>query len=172
MNHFHEISANELNTNVFQSIGKEWMLICAEKEIDGKPVANTMTASWGGLGHLWNKDVAFTFIRPQRYTKEFVDHSDTFSLCFFGGDKMQEMTYLGRTSGRDEDKIQKSGLTLTHIDGVPCFEEATTVLICRKLYVQTLKEDCFADSSLISACYPLKDFHDVYVSEIQKVFVK
>ena len=125
MSQLHPIPVSELHQNVFTAIGKEWMLITAETEKDGKPTANTMTASWGGLGRLWNKDVAFAFIRPQRYTKEFVDSADSFSLCFFGGEKMQELGYLGTVSGRDEDKIAKSGLTLTHIDGVPCFEEAT-----------------------------------------------
>lgn len=172
MNQFHSIQPSELQNSVFQTIGKEWMLITAEKEVGGRMEANTMTASWGGLGHLWNKEVAFVFIRPQRYTKEFVDTSDRFSLCFFGGDRMQEMTYLGRVSGRDEDKIQKSGLKLTHLDGVPCFEEATTVLICRKLYVQTLREDCFVDTELCNATYPLKDFHDVYVAEIEHIYVR
>ena len=116
---FHEICAKDFENSVFHTIAKEWMLITAEKQMDGKPVANTMTASWGGLGHLWNKNVAFAFIRPQRYTKEFVDQSEYFSLCFFGGEKMKELGYLGTVSGRDEDKIQKSGLTLTHLNGVP-----------------------------------------------------
>ena len=116
--------------------------------------------------------MAFAFIRPQRYTKEFVDNADTFSLCFFGGEKMQELKYLGTASGRDEDKIAKSGLTLTHIDGVPCFEEATTVLICRKMYVQTLREDCFIDRAVMESSYPQRDFHDLYVAEIMKVLVK
>lgn len=169
---FHEICAKNFENSVFHTIAKEWMLITAEKQMNGKPVANTMTASWGGLGHLWNKNVAFAFIRPQRYTKEFVDQSEYFSLCFFGGEKMKELGYLGTVSGRDEDKIQKSGLTLTHLNGVPCFEEATAVLICRKLYVQTLREDCFVDPELAASVYPQKDFHDVYVGEVEKIFVK
>ena len=85
---------------------------------------------------------------------------------------MQEMTYLGRVSGRDEDKIPKSGLKLTHLDNVPCFEEATTVLICRKLYVQTLREDCFVDTDLANTCYPEKDYHDVYVAEVEQIYVR
>lgn len=172
MSQLHPIPVSELQQNVFTAIGKEWMLITAETEKDGKPTANTMTASWGGLGRLWNKDVAFAFIRPQRYTKEFVDSADSFSLCFFGGEKMQELGYLGTVSGRDEDKIAKSGLTLTQIDGVPCFEEATTVLLCRKMYVQTLREDCFIDRAVMESSYPQRDFHDLYVAEIMKVLVK
>ena len=141
---FQAISAAEFQNSVFQTIGKEWMLITAEQQKDGQSLANTMTASWGGLGYLWNKNVAFAFIRPQRYTKEVpVDHSDFFSLCFFGGERMEEMRYLGTVSGKEEDKIQKSGLTLTHLEGVPCFEEATAVLIRRKLYRQPMQERLF-----------------------------
>ena len=87
-------------------------------------------------------------------------------------EKMQELGYLGTVSGRDEDKIAKSGLTLTHIDGVPCFEEATTVLLCRKMYVQTLREDCFIDRAVMESSYPQRDFHYLYVAEIMKVLVK
>ena len=82
----------------FEKIGSEWMLITAQK--DGK--VNTMTASWGGIGILWNKPVATAYIRPQRYTKEFVDNNEVFTLSFFGGEYMKEMGYLGRVSGKDE----------------------------------------------------------------------
>ena len=165
---FKEIKPEELNFNPFTRIGSDWMLLTAGTE----DKFNTMTASWGGLGHLWNQDVAFTFIRPQRYTKQFVDNSEYFSLCFFGGDKMEELRYLGTASGRDEDKIARSGLTLTHIDGVPCFEEATAVLICRKLYVQTIKPECFVDSALCQSVYPKQDFHDLYIGGIEKILVR
>ena len=165
---FKEIKPEELNFNPFTRIGSDWMLLTAGTE----DKFNTMTASWGGAGVFWGKPAVTCYIRPQRYTKEFVDNADTFSLCFFGGEKMQELGYLGTVSGRDEDKIAKSGLTLTHIDGVPCFEEATTVLLCRKMYVQTLREDCFTDRAVMESSYPQRDFHDLYVAEIMKVLVK
>ena len=79
MSQFHKISPEALGSDPFTKIGKDWMLISALK--DG--VVNTMTASWGGMGILWNKKVVFAFIRPQRYTKEFVDANDTFTLTFF-----------------------------------------------------------------------------------------
>lgn len=85
-------------------IGKEWLLITAEK--DGK--ANTMTASWGGVGVLWGKNVATLYIRPQRYTKEFVDASDTLSLSVLDESFRKTLNYLGTVSGRDENKIEKS----------------------------------------------------------------
>lgn len=172
MSNFRPIDLHQLSINPLQAIADQWMLITAEKPVDGQPKANTMTASWGGLGHLWGKDVAFAFIRPQRYTKQFVDENDCFSLCFFGGEQMEALRYLGTASGRDEDKIAKSGLTLTHIDSVPCFEEASLVLLCRKLYVQTLNPEQFTDRAVADSCYPNHDFHDLYIAEIQKALVR
>lgn len=161
-----EIDVEQLHSDPFTMIGKEWMLVSAEHE----GVVNTMTASWGGVGILWNKKVAFVFIRPQRYTKEFIDASDTFSLSFYDESYRQKLAYLGKVSGRDEDKIAKAELHIAMDDNTPYFEEANTVLICRKLYKQDLREDCFLDTSLIDKNYPNKDYHTMYVVEIEKAF--
>lgn len=151
--------------SVFSLIGDRWMLVAAT---DKSGRTNAMTASWGGMGVLWGKKVAFVFIRPQRYTKRFVDDADVFSLSFFDDSYKKMLGYMGRVSGRDEDKIAKSGLTLKVEDGAPVFEEAVMTLICRKLYRQTLKEENFIDKSNIEKWYPGKDYHDVYVAEIVK----
>lgn len=150
----------------FEMIGKDWMLITAES--GGK--VNTMTASWGGMGVIWNKNVAFMFIRPSRYTKEFVDSSDKFSLTFFGEGYKEKLTYLGRTSGRDENKIEKSGLTVTSVDGVPAFSEAETVIVCKKLYAQDMKADCFVCPEFFEKMYPEGDVHTLYIAEIENVY--
>ena len=118
MKQWKEIAPEALEKSPFQMIGKDWMLVTAEK--DGK--ANTMTASWGGLGVMWGKNVAFIVIRPQRYTKEFIDGSDTLSLSFYDESFRKQLSYLGAVSGRDEDKIAKAGLTLTHDGETPYFE--------------------------------------------------
>ena len=128
------ITPEQLQRSVFTMIGKEWLLITAKK---GNQV-NTMTASWGGMGILWNKQVAFIFIRPQRYTKEFVDASDTLSLSFYDESYRKQLSYLGTVSGRDEDKIKKANLHITFDEDTPYFEEANTILIGRKLFTQQL----------------------------------
>ena len=110
MTKFQKITPEEITRNPFTLIGKDWLLVTAEK--DGR--ANTMTASWGGLGVLWGKPVAFIFIRPQRYTKEFLEAGDRFSLSILDETHRRTLSYLGSVSGRDEDKIKKSGLTLAH----------------------------------------------------------
>lgn len=105
MKNFKEIKVGEINENTFEMIGKKWMLVTAEKK-SGE--VNTMTASWGGLGVLWRKNVAFIFIRPQRFTKGFVDEAEKFSLTFFDESYRKQLSYLGTASGKDENKIEKS----------------------------------------------------------------
>lgn len=163
-----EILHENFNENSFNLIGSDWLLLTAEKE--GK--ANTMTASWGGLGILWNKKVAYIFIRPQRYTKEFVDSADRLSISVLPNDYRKELGYLGRVSGRDEDKISKANLTVKEYEDVPYFEEARLTMICKKLYAQELKEECFIDKEIIDKCYPQKDYHTMYVVEIEKILEK
>ncbi|MCI5700769.1 MAG: flavin reductase [Lachnospiraceae bacterium] len=162
-----EINVKELNGNVFEMIGDQWMLITAKK--DGK--INTMTASWGAMGIMWGKNVATAYIRPQRYTKEFVDSSDVFTLSFFGGEQKKAMGHLGSVSGRTEpDKIDRAGLHVTEVEGYPTFEEATLTLVCKKLYVQEMKAECFLGTEEIERWYPDKDFHYMYMAEIIKAF--
>ena len=165
MKNFTEISPRDIKSNVFDLIADNWMLITAEK--DGK--TNTMTASWGGLGHLWHKDVAYIFIRPQRFTKEFVDSAENFSLTFFDSSYKEKLRYLGATSGRDEDKIAKAGLTIAHDSSTPYFKESELAFICKKAYFQPFEESCFIDKSHIDKHYPEKDFHVLYIGEVLKV---
>ena len=160
-----EISPKEIQRNTFNLIGNDWMLITAEK--DSK--VNTMTASWGGLGVFCNKDVAFTFIRPQRYTKEFVDDANTFSISVLPEKYRKELSYLGSVSGRDESKIENAGLTVKHENGTPYFEQANLVLICKKMCSTNLSADSFIQKELCEKYFPNGDFHTVYISEIVKV---
>ena len=152
-----------LKESVFSLIGDRWMLVAAT---DKSGRTNAMTASWGGMGVLWGKKVAFVFIRPQRYTKRFVDEADKFTLSFFDDSHKMMLGYMGKVSGKDEDKMAKSGLTVTDKDGAPVFKEASLTLVCRKMYRDTLKEENFIDKSNIEKWYPQKDYHDVYVAEI------
>ena len=168
MNNFHEISTKDLADNTFKMIGNDWMLVTAKKDNQ----VNTMTASWGGLGVMWGKDVAYVVIRPQRYTKEFVDASETFSLSFFDDKAKSILAYCGRVSGRTEDKIKKTGLTTVYHEDTPYFSQAHTVLICKKLYGQPMSKDSFMNSAILEHWYPDDDLHTLYIAEITNVFVK
>ena len=166
---FKKTDVKTMEMKPFEKIGSQWMLITAEK--DGK--VNTMTASWGGVGVLWGKNVATVYIRPQRYTKEFVDAGDTFTLTFFGGDRMKEMGYLGKVSGREvPDKIEQAGLHEETVDGYPAFAEGAQVLVCKKLYHDTIKPENFYGSEEDEKWYPDKDYHTMYIAEIIAAYEK
>lgn len=166
---FREISTSEINENVFDMIGKKWMLVTAAKS---EQEVNTMTASWGGLGIMWGKPVAFIFIRPQRYTKEFIEASDTLSLTFFDESYRKMLSYMGSVSGKDEDKISKAGLTVRFDDSTPYFEEAEIVLKTRKLYAQDMSAEFLLDKEIHDKWYPADDWHTMYVCEIENVLVR
>ena len=168
MSKLKKINIQDFKINPFEAIGRQWLLISAKK--DGK--CNTMTAAWGGLGVLWSKNVSTIYVRPQRYTDEFVDGSDYFTLSFFDESYKKTLGYLGRVSGRDEDKIAKSELTLIDKDNMVGFEEASLVIVCRKIYKQVLEKACFVDEEIDHKIYPDEDYHHMYVGEVEGIYIK
>ncbi len=163
---FQKVKLTDLSLNPFGAIGEDWMLVTA----GDAQKANTMTASWGGLGVLWGENVAFVFIRPQRYTKEFMDAQGCFSLSFFDGYK-QEMGLLGSVSGRERDKIAEAGLHLTMLDNVPAFEEARLVLLLDTVYTDEIKPEKLPPE-MVEKWYQNKDFHTVYVARIRAAYCR
>ena len=162
-----EITLNELSFNPWDKISKEWFLLTSGDE-NGY---NTMTASWGGLGVLWNKNVVFAFVRPQRFTFEFMNDNDYFSCSFFKEEHRKTLAYCGKFSGRDVDKAKECNITPNFSQDAPYFDEAETVIICKKLYVQQMNESSIIDES-IKANYNGDDYHHVFVGEIVKVLKK
>lgn len=161
---FTETSAKELDGfNTFSQIGEKWMLITA----GNKEKFNTMTASWGMMGILWTKDVATAFVRPQRYTFEFLEKNDYYTLSFFESKYKKQLSYCGRNSGRNVDKIKETGLTPIFDEQAPYFKEAGTVFICKKIYGQFISPEGFIDVDL-DKNYENKDYHKMYVGEIIK----
>lgn len=174
MKEFHEISPYDMSGNLISAIGKDWMLVSAaspEGDVFGKDY-NTMTASWGGVGVLWGKPVAFVFVRPERHTFHFTEKEELLSLSFFSEDYKDALAFCGRTSGRDTDKAAECSLTPVfapkgegrHV----YFDEATRVLLCRKLYAADIEKDAFVDASCLES-YGNGGFHKMYVCEIEKV---
>ena len=165
---FEEVDIRDLQINPFTKIGDEWMLVTAGDERG----FNTMTASWGGLGVLWSRDVATCYIRPTRYTKEFIDAADRLTLSFYGPEHKRALGVLGTKSGRDCDKVAEVGFTPLFLDGTCAFEEAELILVCRKLYADPIKPECFIDTSCDEENYPLRDYHVMYISEVERVLAR
>ena len=157
--------------NAFDLIGKQWMLVTAGTSAG----FNTMTASWGGIGWLWNKPVAFIFIRPERYTHEFIEKNDRLTLSFYTEDYRKALQLCGSKSGRDTDKVKETGLTPVALEsGAMTFDEARMTLDCRKLFKATMQEANFLDKEILDRWYGEKqgNLHDVYVLEIEGVYTK
>ena len=165
---FEKMDPKALDQNVFSLIGDQWMLITAGTE----EKCNTMTASWGGLGVLWGKPVATVYIRPQRYTLEFVEREDTFTLCFFGEQYRKELALCGSKSGRDVDKVKECSFTVAASQGAPYFEQADLVLVCKKAYWQDMDPTHFLDGEIDGKWYPQKDYHRIFIGEILEVLRK
>ncbi len=163
-----EINIRDIKESAVKMISDDWALLSAGNE-NG---FNTMTVSWGGIGELWGKDVAFIFVRPQRYTKEFIDREGKITLSFFGGEYKKEMGFCGKNSGRDFDKFKETGLTPEFSDGTVYIKEAKHVLILKTLAVTEMTPDSFLDKEIEPSCYPNKDYHIVYIAEIVKTLEK
>lgn len=164
-----KITPQELNKNPFDLIGKQWAMITT-KSADGH--VNTMTASWGGVGILWNKPVTYIFLRPQRYTRELMDASETFSTCFLPESYRKELQYCGSHTGREVDKLAICGFEAVTLDNTPVLAQSEVAFTCRKLFRQKLDPASFVDPSIDAANYPNKDYHFCYVGEILGVYQK
>lgn len=165
---FKSVDPKQLNQNFFSAIGDQWMLITAGTQ----EKCNTMTASWGGLGILWGGPAATCYIRPQRYTKEFVDREEYFTLAFFGEEYRKALSLCGSKSGREVDKVKECGFTVQAAAcGAPYFEQAELVLVCRKRFAQTM-DPANIPEDIKEKWYPNRDYHTMYIGEIVEVLEK
>jgi len=166
MQNFTTIQASEITDNVFKLLDKDWMLITAGR----MDHYNTMTASWGHMGIMWNLPVAMAWIRPQRYTFEFVEQYSDFTLSFFSEEHRKALQFCGSRSGRDFDKAAETGLTpLATEAGNVFFQEARLVMECRKIYSDDLKKEQFILPEVAQKHYAKGDYHRFYMGEIVNV---
>jgi flavin reductase (DIM6/NTAB) family NADH-FMN oxidoreductase RutF len=165
---FKIIEPEQIRENIFKLIRDDWMLICAGKIKN----YNMMTASWGTCGILWNKPVAVIFIRPQRYTHEFTENNDHFTLNFFDEAFRKHLNLLGTKSGREINKMDQAGLDAVESDiGNVYFKQSKMVLECMKIYNDHLKPEFFLSND-IEKMYPQKDYHRFYIGEIIKCMIR
>ncbi len=162
-----EINVRDIKESPVSLIADGWGLVTAGNE----EKFNTMTVSWGAIGEIWGKDVAFIFIRPQRYTYEFLEKEDIFTLSFYGEEYKKALGICGKKSGRDIDKAAECGLTPIFVDGGVSFEQAKYTIVCRKMASQFIDPKGFIDSS-IQGNYANNDYHKIYVGEITNVYEK
>ncbi len=157
----------EFTTDILSLFDHKWALLTAGT----KEHFNTMTISWGGLGTLWNKPVATVYVRSSRYTHDFMDESEYFTVSFYPEECRKVLGVLGSKSGRDMDKMKESGLTLVQAGESVSFAEAEVTLICRKLFKQKLEEANMPEE-VVQAMYTGQASHDMYIGEIVDIIRK
>ena len=164
-----QIDPNELNVDIVNLWANRWLLLTAGTLED----CNMMTVAWGSIGCMWSKPFVQIVVRPQRHTYQFTENSDTFTLCAFPPEFKDDLMTMGTLSGRDGDKLEKTGLTLRESVNVdaPAYNEASLILECRKIYFQDFDPGGFIDSS-IQDNYSAGDYHRAYFGEILTALVE
>lgn len=164
---FVQIRPTEIQDNVFKLLDHDWMLITAGCSSGW----NTMTASWGGLGILWGKPVAYIFIRPTRHTYKFTESQAFFTCSFFDESWRAALEFCGSHSGRDTDKAAETGLTPVFSPEGIYFEQSRLALQCRKIYNHDITPAGFIDPS-IEKHYSKSDYHRMYIGEIRQCLLR
>ena len=162
--HRETIPLTELYLPAFGAWEPGWFLLTAG---ENRPECfNSMTVSWGALGVIWSRPLAMVVVRPQRYTYQFMERYDTFSLCAFDESHRRALNLLGSLSGRDTRKMTECGLTPIALSKIPCpgFEEARLILECRKTYFDDLNPERFL-ADFIAPNYQ-DDYHRMYFGEV------
>lgn len=164
-----EIKATGIKENPIELFDQKWALVTAGVPGD----VNTMTISWGSLGELWNKPVVTVYVSSSRYTHEFMEKNDHFTVAFFPPEYRKALQYLGSHSGRDGDKIKESGLTLEWLEsGLPSFEEADMIIEARKIYGAPFNTEGFGDIPSQMYSSGRMGVHSEYIGEIEHVWVR
>lgn len=154
----------EFQVDAFAKFDRQWALLCA----GGREHYNAMTISWGGLGTLWGRPVATVYVKPIRYTYQFMEESEYFTVSFYPEEYRKALDVMGSQSGRDCDKVSVAGLTPRDVSGTVTFEEAEVTLLCKKIYYQDLDvENMPAD--VVRAFYVTEEPHRMYIGQVIEV---
>ncbi len=164
---FRDLCLRDFKENVIEIISKEYMLITAGNQ-DGY---NMMTASWGFMGEMWGEDSVAVVVRPERYTMDFIESNDYFTLTFFGDNKDIHKV-CGSKSGREVDKTSLTGLSPIYNQNYVYFDEARLVLIIKKKYIQPMDKKFLTDNSIDEKWYKNGGWHNLIIGSIERIYIK
>lgn len=156
----------------FHMLDQEWALLTAGR----KDKFNTMTISWGGFGTLWNKPVVTVYVKPIRYTYQFMEENEYFTISFYEEDYKKDLGILGSKSGRELDKLSLTRLTPEFLENTVSFQEAKLTIVCKKIYFQDLDIQNIDSNSIsqseIERFYQKEPIHRMYIGEVVDVIDK
>lgn len=151
----------KFNVDSFGIFNDVWALLTAGNK-DGY---NSMTISWGGLGTLWSKPVATVYVKPVRYTHQFMEKSDYFTVSFFPEEHRNALMLMGMKSGRNTDKVKEAGLTADFLENSVIYKEAKTTLLCKKIYRHDMDVSSMSED-VIKSFYTNEAAHTMYIGEV------
>ena len=163
------VDLKTLTPEIFRVFGTQNALLTAGDQ-NG---CNTMTIGWCQLGRIWNQPVCTVYVRPERYTYQFMEAHDYFTVSILPEAERETMKLCGTQSGRDTDKVKACGLTVCHGAGdAPFFDEAEWVLVCKKIYVQDMDPACVVEGSRILPFYEGDGWHRIYTGQVVEAYRK
>ena len=152
-----------MNINPFDKFNRQWALVTAGNEDN----FNSMTISWGSMGTIWGKDIITIYIRPERYTFEFLDKNDSFTVSFYDEKYRNALNIMGTLSGRDTDKAKESGLSPVSIEDSMTYKEADETYLCKKIYMDQIDKTKLPEN--LKKYYEDKKTHYIILGEVIKV---
>ena len=165
---FQPVNPEEIETGPYKFVGEKILITAA----DGSKV-NTMCATWGGVGYIWDKRVTFVFARKGRYTSELINASGEYSISFMNQEKYRgALKYIQMVSGRDEDKIANSRLNINYDDGIPFIDEAREIITCKVLYQREFDEDALIDDEIKEKYYSDGNYHILFIGEVKNILLR
>ena len=160
------MNLKNFNLAPLYAIDQEWALLTVGK----KEKFNTMTISWGGLGTIWNKPVVTVYVKPIRYTYEFMESNEYFTISFYDKEYKSDLAILGSKSGRNLDKVSLTKLTPEFFENTTSFKEANITIICKKIYFQDLNIKNIDTNSIpqseVDRFYKTEPAHRMYIGEV------
>jgi flavin reductase (DIM6/NTAB) family NADH-FMN oxidoreductase RutF len=170
---FKQINPSEIPGDVFTLVNKDFTVITG-----GNPEHyNSMVASWGGWGTLFNKPVTWCFLRSNRYTLELIRKNLTYTMSYFDDEYKEDIMPFGEKSGRDSNKMKETKLTSVQTPaGNLTYKEAKIIIECKLFEVTTIAPDDFqtedARKFMIDAHAETNDYHKIVFGEITNVWVR
>ncbi len=161
------VDPKEFAPSLLPAFGRENALLAA----GDKSGCNAMTIGWCQAGRLWNLPVCTVYVRPERYTYQFMEKNAMFTVSVLPESAREAMAVFGTKSGRDLDKIKACGLTVRYGAGdAPFFEEAEKVLVCRTLFVQDMAPECVRDDRILAYYGAKGGWHRIYTGEVLEAY--
>ena len=168
-NGFQKFNVREdFTENGFQWFHDAELLAAGDKE-----KSNAMTIGWGGIGTLWGRTALTVYVAEKRYTKEFMDKADYFTVMAFDVKDSKVLNYMGTKSGRDGDKAQALGLhTAYTANGTPYYTEATMVIECKIMYAAPFDPQYFKSDIPKKVYGNPAGVHSMYIGEVVNAWKK